>query len=101
MALHTGEADLREGDYYGTAINRCARLRDHAPAPSLDDAAAGRGHEALWLRWQLRLRVLNTTVAITAGRVHLQCTRSARYNSDEIYLSEHPDHLATDHQLER
>ena len=27
MALHTGEADLREGDYYGTDVNRCARLR--------------------------------------------------------------------------
>jgi class 3 adenylate cyclase len=27
LALHTGEADLREGDYYGSAINRCARLR--------------------------------------------------------------------------
>src|SRR5690242_4328427 len=27
LALHTGEADLREGDYYGSAVNRCARLR--------------------------------------------------------------------------
>lgn len=27
MALHTGEADLRQGDYYGPAVNRCARLR--------------------------------------------------------------------------
>src|SRR5918911_458476 len=27
MALHTGEADVREGDYYGSAVNRCARLR--------------------------------------------------------------------------
>jgi class 3 adenylate cyclase len=27
MALHTGEADLRDEDYYGTAVNRCARLR--------------------------------------------------------------------------
>jgi predicted ATPase/class 3 adenylate cyclase/DNA-binding SARP family transcriptional activator len=27
MALHTGEADVREGDYYGRAVNRCARLR--------------------------------------------------------------------------
>jgi len=27
IALHTGEADLREGDYYGSAVNRCARLR--------------------------------------------------------------------------
>jgi class 3 adenylate cyclase len=27
IALHTGEADLREGDYYGSAVNRAARLR--------------------------------------------------------------------------
>jgi predicted ATPase/class 3 adenylate cyclase len=27
MAAHTGEAELRDGDYYGTAVNRCARLR--------------------------------------------------------------------------
>lgn len=27
MALHTGEGELREGDYYGPAPNRCARLR--------------------------------------------------------------------------
>jgi predicted ATPase len=26
-ALHSGEAELRDGDYYGTTINRCARLR--------------------------------------------------------------------------
>src|SRR5213593_4592003 len=30
MAVHTGEADLRDGDYYGTAVNRCARLRSAA-----------------------------------------------------------------------
>jgi predicted ATPase/class 3 adenylate cyclase len=27
MALHTGEAQLRAGDYYGSAVNRAARLR--------------------------------------------------------------------------
>jgi predicted ATPase/class 3 adenylate cyclase len=27
MALHTGEADVRAGNYYGSAVNRCARLR--------------------------------------------------------------------------
>ena len=27
VALHTGEAELRDGTYYGVAINRCARLR--------------------------------------------------------------------------
>jgi predicted ATPase/class 3 adenylate cyclase len=27
VGLHTGEADLRDGDYYGSTVNRCARLR--------------------------------------------------------------------------
>ena len=27
MALHTGEAELRDRDYYGQAVNRCGRLR--------------------------------------------------------------------------
>ena len=27
MAMHTGESDLREHDYYGNTVNRCARLR--------------------------------------------------------------------------
>ena len=27
MALHIGEAEQRDGDYYGGAVNRCARLR--------------------------------------------------------------------------
>lgn len=30
MALHTGEADLRDSDYYGSVVNRCARLRSAA-----------------------------------------------------------------------
>ncbi len=30
IALHTGEADLRDGDYYGAAVNHCARLRSAA-----------------------------------------------------------------------
>ena len=27
IGLHTGEDDLREGDYYGGAVNRCARIK--------------------------------------------------------------------------
>jgi adenylate cyclase len=27
MGVHTGEGEFRDGDYYGTAVNRCARLR--------------------------------------------------------------------------
>src|SRR5262249_51233859 len=30
IAVHTGEADLRLGDYYGPAVNHCARLRSAA-----------------------------------------------------------------------
>ena len=30
MAIHTGEDDLLEGDYRGSAVNRCARLRGKA-----------------------------------------------------------------------
>lgn len=30
MGLHTGAADLRDNDYYGPAVNRCARLRNAA-----------------------------------------------------------------------
>ena len=43
MALHTGEADLRDGDYYGSAVNRCARLR-----------SAGYGGQTLLSRDYLR-----------------------------------------------
>ncbi|MBV9324103.1 MAG: AAA family ATPase [Chloroflexi bacterium] len=32
IAVHTGEADLRLGDYYGPAVNHCARLRAAAHA---------------------------------------------------------------------
>jgi predicted ATPase/class 3 adenylate cyclase len=30
MAIHTGDAALRDGDYFGGAVNRCARLREAA-----------------------------------------------------------------------
>jgi class 3 adenylate cyclase len=31
MAVHTGEAELREADYFGRTVNRAARLRSIAP----------------------------------------------------------------------
>ena len=30
MALHTGEAELRDSDYYGSPVNRAARIRSAA-----------------------------------------------------------------------
>lgn len=34
IALHTGEANLRLGDYYGSEVNRCASLRQLATLAS-------------------------------------------------------------------
>ena len=28
VGIHTGDAELRDGDYYGSTVNRCARLRN-------------------------------------------------------------------------
>ena len=49
MALHTGEADLRERDYYGVAVNRCARLRSLADGGQILLSSLTRSlvHEAL------------------------------------------------------
>ena len=42
IGLHTGEAELRDGDYYGAAVNRCARLRNigHGGQVLLSEATA-------------------------------------------------------------
>jgi len=49
IAVHTGEAQLRDGDYYGTAVNRCARLRGlaHPGQILVSQAAADLAREAL------------------------------------------------------
>ena len=49
MALHTGEAELRESDYYGVAVNRCARLRSagHGGQILLSEATAAIARESL------------------------------------------------------
>src|SRR3954447_5119748 len=42
IGIHTGQAQLRDGDYYGSAVNRCARLRGigHGGQVLLSEAAA-------------------------------------------------------------
>ena len=49
MALHSGEAELRQGDYYGTTVNRCARLRaiGHGGQTLLSAATADLVRESL------------------------------------------------------
>jgi len=42
IGLHSGEATLRDGDYYGSVVNRCARLRNtgHGGQVLLTEATA-------------------------------------------------------------
>ena len=49
IGIHTGEAQLREGDYYGSAVNRCARLRDlgHGGQTLLSGATEALARDAL------------------------------------------------------
>jgi predicted ATPase len=43
IAVHTGEAELRDGDYYGSAVDRCAQLRGigHGSQILLSETTAG------------------------------------------------------------
>jgi predicted ATPase/class 3 adenylate cyclase/Tfp pilus assembly protein PilF len=56
VGIHTGEAELRGGDYYGPAINRCARLRaiGHGGQTLLSRAAADLVWDHLPARASLR-----------------------------------------------
>ncbi|MDP6453011.1 MAG: AAA family ATPase, partial [SAR202 cluster bacterium] len=49
MGLHTGESELRAHDYYGTTVNRCARLRGiaHGGQAVLSLATATLARDAL------------------------------------------------------
>ena len=49
IGVHTGEAELRDGDYYGSAVNRCARLRGlgHGGQVLLSEATATLVRDAL------------------------------------------------------
>jgi len=49
IGIHTGQAQLRDGDYYGTAVNRCARLRGigHGGQILLSEATAALVHDDL------------------------------------------------------
>jgi predicted ATPase/class 3 adenylate cyclase len=56
IAVHTGEADLRAGDYYGPAVNHCARLRSvaHGGQVLLSAVSADVVREALSAQVSLR-----------------------------------------------
>src|SRR5919106_613499 len=49
IGVHTGEAALRDGDYYGVTVNRCARLRGigHGGQILLSEAVAALARDEL------------------------------------------------------
>ena len=58
MAIHTGGAELRDGDYYGPAPNRCARLRAVANGGQILVSGATQGIIESELPRELGLRFL-------------------------------------------
>jgi predicted ATPase/class 3 adenylate cyclase len=63
MGLHTGEAEMRDGDYFGATLNRCARLMGiaHGRQVVCSDATAGlvRDRDDLFDLGEHRLRDLS------------------------------------------
>jgi len=55
IGIHTGDATLYDGDYYGSPVNRCARIRSQAtPGETLLSAAAATAcRDALPSGWEL------------------------------------------------
>ncbi|HVE94577.1 MAG TPA: hypothetical protein VNB24_06620 [Acidimicrobiales bacterium] len=60
VSVHTGAAELRDGDYYGPPVNRCARLRAAAHAGQGVVTAAAAAATGERLPDDLRLRSLGT-----------------------------------------
>jgi predicted ATPase/class 3 adenylate cyclase len=79
LAVHTGEADLRGGDYYGSAVNRCARLRDitHGGQALISSITASLARERLPAGMSLR----------SVGRHRLRDLAEA----DELFQIVHPE----------
>jgi predicted ATPase/class 3 adenylate cyclase len=60
IALHTGDAVVRDGDYFGTTVNRCARLRAVAHGGQILLSAATRELAGPELPPEVSLRDLGT-----------------------------------------
>ena len=56
MGLHTGEAELREGDYFGPAVNRAARVSAAAHGGQIVASRHDRGSGARRARTRRRAR---------------------------------------------
>lgn len=80
-AIYTGEAALRDGDYYGTAPNRCARLR----------AAAHPGQLVCSQTTEAHLSALPATIARTDLGLH-RLRDVAR--AERVYQLDHRELLA-------
>ena len=102
MGLATGEAELREGDYFGAVLNRAARVMaaGHGGQILLAESTAGllSGVDLVDLGPR-RLRDLPTAVGVfqvrAAGLQHgLSCVAGAGCESGEPAASDHELHRA-------
>ncbi len=85
MALHTGEAELRDGDYYGRAVNHVARL--------MDVTAGGQILASLTTAEIVRDRPPNNASILSIGDVQLKdLPRPMRLF--EIHHPAFPEHTA-------
>src|SRR5579859_454455 len=83
MGLHTGEAGLREGDYYGSAVNRCARIR-----------AAGHGGQILLS--EATAKLVRGTLPDSATLLDLGRHRLRDLNeSEQLFQANAPDQAYT------
>jgi class 3 adenylate cyclase len=79
IAIHTGEAIVREGDYFGPAISRCARLR-----------AAAHGGQVLLSAATLEL-VRGSLPEGVSLRVLGECRLRELARAERVFQRVHPD----------
>jgi predicted ATPase/class 3 adenylate cyclase len=79
MSLHTGVAHFREGDYYGTVVNRCARIR-------------GLGHGGQILLSHATAVLVQGKLPVGANLRSLgRCTLKGLSDPEEVFQLCHPD----------
>ena len=85
MGVHTGEAELRDGDYFGTAVNRAARLMavgarrpDRAVARDRGARARRATTASSWSTWVSTGCATWPARARVPGRARRRCRASSR-----------------------
>ncbi|WP_308640096.1 adenylate/guanylate cyclase domain-containing protein [Paenibacillus silvisoli] len=79
MSLHTGESELRDGDYFGPVVNRCARLR-----------AIAHGGQIVLSRATKESAAGALPLAVSYGDLGLHTLKDLE-GQEHVFQLEHPD----------